>query len=160
MSLSFVSLSLPSSTLLSSLLSLIIKRDQETLLSNKTEEIKKILSSIPESKYVTMPSTAIKATSSNTKANSNINPSTAATMRLMQQPMTPYSFIDSISSNISTIKMARNTDSYNPNMIDILTIKQRLDGNNDYNTIQQVYYYDKLLSQLSISSSLLIGGRP
>lgn len=108
-----------------------------------------------------MPSTAIKATSSNTKANININPSTTATMRLMQQPMTPsYSFIDNISSNISTIKMARNTDSYNPNMIDILTIKQRLDGNNDYNTIQQVYYYDKLLSQLSISSSLLIGGRP
>ena len=123
-------------------------RDQEAILSSKSEEIKKILSSIPESKYITIPSTAIKT---NSRYKSNTSRYKSNTANINDIPSTPYSYIDRISVNTNTyssIKTARNTNSYsksnisyNPNMIDILTIKQRLDDNNDYDTLQQEEEY-------------------
>ena len=127
-------------------------RDQEAILSSKSEEIKKILSNIPESKYNTNPNTAIKATNSNNNYN-NTNSSIRYNKSNVNNnyiPMTPYSYIDriSINTNVSTIKLNRNINSYNksnqsynPNMMDILTIKERLDNNNGYDTLQQVLLY-------------------
>jgi len=123
-------------------------RDQEAILSSKSEEIKKVLSSIPESKYIRIPSTAIKTDS---RYKSNTSRYKSNTVNINDIPSTPYSYIDRISINTnsySTIKNVRNTNSYsksnisyNPNMIDILTIKQRLDDNNDYDTLQQEEEY-------------------
>ena len=78
-------------------------------------------------------------------------------------PMTPYSYVDRISfnNNISTIKMTRSNStisksSYNPNIIDVLTIKQRLEDNSEYDKQHEVFiiiiykhnHYQHTLSKL------------
>lgn len=108
-------------------------RDQEAMLSSRSEEIKKILSSIPESKYITIPRTAINEynNSNNDMTSNNVN-------------MTPYniSYVDRISNHSrgNTVNLSRNTisvsknNNYNTNIIDILTIRQRLEDNIYYDT--------------------------
>ena len=123
-------------------------RDQEAMLSSKSDEIKRLLSSMPESTYKTIPSTAIKSSSNNGHTNNNTSRYKTNSSNINYIPTTPYSYIDRISINTnsySTIKTTRNSYSYsksnissNPNMIDVLTIKQRLDDNNDYDALQQV----------------------
>ena len=111
-----------------------------------------MLSSIPDSNYTTIASTTIKPNKT-ISSNKSFMPSTSTSKYDTNVPMTPYSYMDSISvnNNISTIKkMTRSNNntttntntysksSYNPNILDVLAIKQRLEDNYDYDKQQQV----------------------